>query len=149
MSKYTIIIHQIEGLQNPLSGKGTIDGNPFDMKQINYSDSWIWKVDTKNGLGGAITDSGFSRGERSAIARWAKLVTSDFNLIGTPSSIAPSQTRTRTSSSTPSKEKKVQFNVTNETIKDLNERIELKNQKIKSQAKEIRDLKAQLRSLKK
>jgi len=98
MSKHSIVIDSINGEGYPLTALGTCNGAPVELSQFRHSTGLLWKTLENGRVAPPTSDSRFSRGERSAMARWMKLVELDSDLIGKASNIA--QVVTRAPSST-------------------------------------------------
>ena len=88
MSKYNITIETINKESFPFTAAGQIGDKPFELQTIMYSGRQIWKCKEHGMLPCPTEMSAFSRGERSAIAAWAKKVESDDALIGQSSQLA-------------------------------------------------------------
>ena len=86
MSKYSITIHEINKDNDSHTAQGTIQRNgeevSFDAVTIWYDGTRRWKVKEEAGTAVAIEQSGFSKGERMAIARWLKAVSKNPELVG-------------------------------------------------------------------
>ena len=88
MSKYNIVVETISLEQSPFTATGTLDGVSFEARTIHYNGGLIWKL-VENGLCPAPVDlSQFTRGQRSAAARWLKLVEGDQSLLNTGSQMS-------------------------------------------------------------
>ena len=88
MSKYNITIETINKEAFPFTAAGQIGDKPFDLQTIMYSGRPIWKTKEHGMLPCPTEMSAFSRGERSAIAAWAKKVEGDESLVGKSSQLA-------------------------------------------------------------
>ena len=86
MSKYNITIHEINQDHDQHTASGTIIRNgeevSFESVTIWYDGTRRWKVKEEAGTAVAVEQSGFSKGERMAIARWLKAVSKDPELVG-------------------------------------------------------------------
>jgi len=98
MSKHSIVIDSINGEGYPLTALGTCNGQEVELSQFRHSTGLLWKTLENGRVAPPTSDSRFSRGERSAMARWMKLVQLDQDLIGKASNIA--QVVTKAPSST-------------------------------------------------
>tara|TARA_B100000287_G_C20633714_1_gene780848 strand:- start:540 stop:983 length:444 start_codon:yes stop_codon:yes gene_type:complete len=82
MSKYNIVIETLQSESFPFEATGNIDGKEFNLRTIMYNGSAIFKV-VEQGMCPAPTSlSEFTRGQRSAIAAFAKKVQSNPDLLG-------------------------------------------------------------------
>lgn len=88
MSKYSITITSMSTDQLPFTCTGEIGGVEFESATIIYSGRAIWKVKEHGMLPAPTEMSQFTRGERSAIAAWAKKVEQNAELIGKNSQLA-------------------------------------------------------------
>lgn len=88
MSKYNITIETINTESFPFTATGQIGDKPFELQTIMYSGRPIWKTKEHGMLPCPTEMSAFSRGERSAIAAWAKKVEDDNSLVGQSSQLA-------------------------------------------------------------
>ena len=88
MSKYSIIIDTMSTDSFPFTCTGEIGGVAFESATIMYGGRPIWKVKEHGMLPAPTEMSEFSRGERSAIAAWAKKVEQNNELIGQNSQLA-------------------------------------------------------------
>ncbi len=91
MGKYNIVINSMSTEQFPFEAEGEIDGVPFITKTIVYNGGPIWKVEENGMLPAPTSLSQFTRGQRAAIAGWAKKVEGNQELIGKPSQLAGNQ----------------------------------------------------------
>tara|TARA_B100000035_G_scaffold35515_1_gene26850 strand:+ start:5746 stop:6147 length:402 start_codon:yes stop_codon:yes gene_type:complete len=86
MSKYNITIHEINQDHDQHTASGIIIRNgeevSFESVTIWYDGTRRWKVKEEAGTAVAVEQSGFSKGERMAIARWLKAVSKDPELVG-------------------------------------------------------------------
>ena len=82
MSKYNITIETMQSETFPFEATGRIGEQEFQLRTIMYNGDAIFKV-VENGMCPAPTTmSAFTRGQRSAIAAFAKRVQADPKLIG-------------------------------------------------------------------
>lgn len=88
MSKYSIIINSMSTEAFPFTCTGEIGGVEFESATIMYGGRPIWKVKEHGMLPAPTEMSQFTRGERSAIAAWAKKVEQNNELIGQNSQLA-------------------------------------------------------------
>tara|TARA_B100000035_G_scaffold35515_1_gene26847 strand:+ start:3903 stop:4376 length:474 start_codon:yes stop_codon:yes gene_type:complete len=86
MSKYNITINEINQDNDQHTASGIIIRNgeevQFESVTIWYDGTRRWKVKEEAGTAVAVEQSGFSKGERMAIARWLKAVSKDPELVG-------------------------------------------------------------------
>lgn len=88
MSKYNITIHAMSTESFPFTCNGEIDGRSFESATIIYNGGPIWKVKEHGMLPAPTSMSEFTRGERSAIAAWAKKCEQNPQLVGQASMMA-------------------------------------------------------------
>ena len=88
MSKYSITINSMSTEQFPFTCTGEIGGVEFESATIMYGGRPIWKVKEHGMLPAPTEMSAFTRGQRSAIAAWAKKVEQNAELIGANSQLA-------------------------------------------------------------
>ena len=86
MSKYNITINEINTENDEHTAQGTLLRNgeevQFDSVTIWWDGTRRWKVKEEAGTAVKVEDSGFSKGERMAIARWLKAVAKNPELVG-------------------------------------------------------------------
>jgi hypothetical protein len=88
MSKYNITIETMNTESLPFTAVGQLGDRQFELQTIVYGGRNIWKC-KEHGMVPCPTEmSQFSRGERSAIAAWAKKVEGDEELLGKSSQLA-------------------------------------------------------------
>jgi len=88
MSKYSITISTMSTEQFPFTCVGEIGGVEFESATIMYGGRPIWKVKEHGMLPAPTEMSAFTRGQRSAIAAWAKKVEQNTELVGSNSQLA-------------------------------------------------------------
>lgn len=88
MSKYNITINTISTESLPFTASGQIGDQQFELQTIIYNGGPIWKTKEHGMVPCPTSMSEFSRGQRSAIAAWAKKVEQDPALVGQSSQIA-------------------------------------------------------------
>ena len=88
MSKHSIVIDSINGEGYPLTALGTCNGQEVELSQFRHSTGLLWKTLENGRVAPPTAESLFTKGERSALARWMKLVELDSALIGKASNIA-------------------------------------------------------------
>ena len=88
MSKHSIVIDSINGEGYPLTALGTCNGAPVELSQFRHSTGLLWKTLENGRVAPPTAESLFTKGERSALARWMKLVQLDQDLLGKASNIA-------------------------------------------------------------
>jgi len=120
MSKHSIVIDSINGEGYPLTALGTCNGAPVELSQFRHSTGLLWKTLEKGRVAPPTSESSFSRGERSAMARWMKLVELDSDLIGKASNIAQVVNKAPSSAMAALKEENTALK---EEIKGLKERL--------------------------
>ena len=86
MSKYSIVITEIDLSKNTHSAQGTLIRNgeevQFSAETIWWEGTRRWKVVEGDRLAVSLENSSFSRGERMGIARWLSEVSKNPELVG-------------------------------------------------------------------
>ena len=122
--KYNIIIEAMSLESFPFTASGTINGHQISLQTISHPTGILWKLVENGQVAVPLSQSDFGRGERSSIARWAKEVELNQELIGKSSQSA---------GSTPSTSR-------NSKLKDLEEQ----NATLKAEIAEMKEMLAAL-----